>query len=171
MDLLVQIFWRKVRAVFPSQRVSFEPELFEVLYVTQRLKNQAPENPTKIDLTVRAVVEPNVDAVPSDIFSSINVEQHSTYSNGSMRLSACSSRAGSLRAPRKPSIHRSGFDLDRDFIFAILRMKMRRRVIAIEHANYDSKKSRDFRHSEHCLNVLAEDQAAQYWLAKPRPIS
>jgi hypothetical protein len=39
-------------------------------------------------------------------------------------------------------------DLDQDFVFAVFCMKMRRRVVVIEHANHDAEEAADFWHED-----------------------
>jgi hypothetical protein len=54
----------------------------------------------------------------------------------------------------KFSLHYSSLDIDGNFLITVFRVKMRRGMIAIEHAHHNSKKATDLRHGNFLPNVL-----------------
>ena len=45
------------------------------------------------------------------------------------------------RSPWEISVHHTSLNVDRDLVFTVHRMEMRRRMLTSEHTNHDAKKS------------------------------
>ena len=76
MNQAVEVFRRKICAVFPGECVPFETELLKVLEVLQRGEHGASQNRAKIDYAISSIIEPEVNSMSSLVLGAGNVQYH-----------------------------------------------------------------------------------------------
>jgi hypothetical protein len=64
----MQVFGGEVRAVLPSDGVSFQSKLSKVVDILKRNEDRARQHVREVDFTVSSVIEPKANAVISDMF-------------------------------------------------------------------------------------------------------
>jgi hypothetical protein len=169
----VQELGRNVCTIGPDQRVKLwvNLELLKHEWIAQWFEDGPFERWLQIDLATRTVTEAEPHHVAGNVTRLDDVIIHDRYSSGAIRLSGCPCLAScqfssnsdlwrfvhsstSFNARAGKSVNRGCLDLDGDFVFSVHRVKMRYAVLAVEHADHDAEKSRQFRHFRLTVSLI-----------------
>jgi len=76
----MQILRREIGSVFPSKRVTFQPKPLKEVHVAQRIKYRTVEMAAQIHFAIRAVIEPEMNAVSRNTIGADDVQDHRSIS-------------------------------------------------------------------------------------------